>query len=135
MNTYTLQLRDALHSETVERVASFVGQDASGAFAVWAGHARFLTVLSFGLARYRQSEGPWRHVAVPGAVLYLCDGVLHLDTRRYLVDDDYQRISRRLQDELLAEEAQLGAVKQNLRRMEDEFLKRLARISQQGRGL
>ncbi|QSA98702.1 F0F1 ATP synthase subunit epsilon [Methylococcus sp. EFPC2] len=135
MKTFTLQLRDATHAETVADVEAFVGQDASGSFSIWAGHARFLTVLVFGLARYRRVDGLWHYLAVPGAVVYFCDNALRLDTRRYLIDDDYERVSRRLTDELLAEERQLETMKAHLRRMEDEFLKRLWQIGQQGRGL
>lgn len=135
MAAFTLDLRDATHGETVEGVASFVGQDASGSFAIWPGHARFLTVLVFGLARYRLEEGPWQYLAVPGAVLYFCNNTLELSTRRYLLDDDYERVSRRLTKELLAEEAQLASMKDHLRRMEGEFLKRLWQIGQQGKHL
>jgi F-type H+-transporting ATPase subunit epsilon len=135
MHSYTLELRDATRCDRIGGVTSFVGQDASGSFSLWPGHARLLTVLVFGLARYRRGEEPWQYLALPGAVLYFCGKVLYLNTRRYLVDDDYQRISRRLQDELLAEEARLDSIKADLRRMEDEFLKRLWQIGQQGRRL
>ena len=134
-SSYTLQLRDASRSETVSGVAAFVGQDASGSFAVWPGHARFMTALVFGLARFRCGSAAWQYLAVPGALLYFLDGTLHISSRRYLLDGDYQRISRRLQEELLREEEALGALKQNLRRMEGEFLKRLWRMGQQGGGV
>ena len=62
---------------------------------------------------------------MPGAVLRFDDDVLTLSTRRCLVDDDYTRISTALAEQLLAEEERLQTMKESLRRMEDEVLKRL----------
>lgn len=125
MNRFTLRLQDASHAETIEGVSSFVGEDASGSFGVLAGHVRLMTTLAIGLARFRVGEAPWQYLALPGGVLYFDRGVLTLSTRRYLLDDDYERISEALRRQLLAEEEQLRAVKRSLHRMEEEILKRL----------
>lgn len=63
MNTFTLQLQSATQFERIEGVASFVGEDASGAFGILTGHARMLTALVFGLARYRVGADPWTFLA------------------------------------------------------------------------
>ena len=128
MNTFTLQLQDATHAETIAGVISFVGEDDSGSFGILAGHAHFITTLEMGLARFRTGDAGWRYLAVPGAVLHFRDGVLTLSTRRYLLDDDYDRISRTLRQQLLAEEARLQEMKQSLRRMEEEIFRRLWEI-------
>jgi F-type H+-transporting ATPase subunit epsilon len=124
MQGFTLNLLDATHSERVENVHSFVGEDRSGSFGILAGHARMITVLVIGLARFRVAD-EWSYLAMPGAVLYFHDNVLSLATRHYLLDNDYQRVSAALRQQLLVEEEQLHVIKESLHRMEDEVLKRL----------
>jgi len=125
MNTFTLQLRAADQEQRIEGVTSFVGEDGSGSFGLQARHERFLTELEFGLARFRIGEEPWQYLAVPRALVYFVDNQLTLATRRYVLDSDYGRISRTLQDELLAEEQGLHEVRNSLHAMEEYLLKRL----------
>ena len=125
MNAFTLLLQDATRSERIENVTSFVGEDGSGSFGIRASHARMVTVLVTGLARFRVATGSWQYLALPGAVLYFHDNVLTLSTRHYLRDADYGRISAALQERLLAEEEQLHSTRESLRRMEESLLRRL----------
>jgi F-type H+-transporting ATPase subunit epsilon len=134
VKTFTLRLQDATRAEKMTGVTSFVGEDASGSFGVLAGHARMMTSLVIGLARFRIGNQPWQYLALPGAVLYFHNNVLTLSTRHYLLDDDYMRISQALQDELLAEEEKLHTMKESLHRMEEEILKRLWEMSRKGGG-
>jgi F-type H+-transporting ATPase subunit epsilon len=137
MNTFTIILQDATRIERVEGVTAFVGEDASGSFGILAQHARFMTTLVMGLARYSFCADRWRYLALPGGVLYFRDNILTLSTRRYLQDDDYTRISAALKEQLLAEEERLRDTKQSLRRMEEEVLRRmweLGRMGEPGRG-
>ncbi len=132
MKSFTLQLQDAAHTEQIEGVTSFVGEDASGSFGILAGHTRTMTSLVFGLARFRIRKTPWQYLALPGALLYFKDNKLSLSTRRYLMDDNYERISAALQKQLLAEEAELGMMKQSLHRMEEEIIRRLWEMGRKG---
>ena len=125
MKTFTLILQDATHTQRIEQVTSFVGEDASGSFGILAGHMRMMTSLVFGLARFRVGEDTWQYLALPGAVIYLNDNELSLSTRRYLVDEDYERISIALHEKLLVEENELRELKKSLHHMEEEILKRL----------
>ena len=132
MKSFTLQLQDATQSETIEGVTSFVGEDSSGSFGILAGHARMMTSLILGLARFRIGEGSWRYLALPKAVLYFKDNMLTLSTRRYLQDTDYMRVSQALQQTLLAEEEKLHTMKESLHRMEEAVLKRLWEMGRKG---
>ena len=125
MKTFTLILQDATRTERIEQVTSFTGEDASGSFGILASHARMMTSLVFGLARFRVGRNHWQYLALPGAVLYFNDNELSLSTRRYLLDDDYERISIALHEQLLAEEKELHELKKSLHHMEEEVLKRL----------
>jgi F-type H+-transporting ATPase subunit epsilon len=125
VNSFTLKLQDATRSEEIDGVSAFVGEDGTGSFGIRADHARFMAILKIGLARFRVGEGSWTYLASPGAVLYFYDNTLTLSTRRYLLDEDYMRISRALQDQLLAEEETLRAMKDSLHRMEQAILRRL----------
>jgi len=131
MKTFILQLQDATHAEEITGVTSFVGEDASGSFGILAGHARIMTSLIIGLARFRIGEGSWQYLALPGAVLYFHNDQLTLSTHRYLLDDDYKRISQALQQQLIDEEEQLHSMKESLHHMEEEVFRRLWEI---GRG-
>lgn len=131
MKGFSLVLQDATGGEQIAGVSAFVGEDASGSFGILPGHARFMTTLVVGLARYRCGEQPWQYLALPGAVLYFSGEHLTLSTRRYLRDADYLRISAALQQQLLAEEENLRAVKESLRQMEEELLRRMWEMGRQ----
>ncbi|MBE9486851.1 MAG: hypothetical protein KAT62_08400 [Desulfuromonadales bacterium] len=134
MKSFILRLQDASHAEEIAGTTSFVGEDTSGSFGVLAGHARMMTSLIIGLARFRVGNNAWQYLALPGAVLYFHDNVLTLSTRRYLLDDNYMRISQALQQQLLAEEEKLHTMKESLHHMEEEVLKRLWEIGRKGAG-
>lgn len=134
MKSFILRLQDAVQAEEITGVTSFVGEDASGSFGILAGHARMVTSLIIGLARFRTGEDDWRYLALPGAVLYFQDNVLTLSTRHYLLDADYMRISQALQQQLLAEEELLHTLKQSLHHMDQEVLKRLWELGHRGAG-
>ena len=53
---------------------------------------------------------------------------LHRDTPTILRDQDYDRISLALDQQLVAEEAALHTVKESLHRLEEEMFKRLWRM-------
>lgn len=132
MSVFALHLCGAGRYERVEGVEAFVGVDASGSFGILAGHAPLVTCLRFGLARYRLAGGPWRHLAVPGAVLRFAGGALTVAARRYLTDDDPGRIGAALEEVLLKEEAELHEVRESLKRMEEAMLKRLWDLKRAG---
>lgn len=132
MKTFTLLLQDATHAQEIRNVISFVGEDASGSFGIFAGHARMMTSLVIGLARFRIDNQEWQYLALPGALLYFHDNILTLSTRHYLLDNDYMRISEALQRQLLSEEENLHSMKQSLHRMEEELLKRMWEIGRPG---
>lgn len=132
MNTFVLLIQDAIRSERVAGVTTFIGEDASGSFGIMARHTRMMTTLVIGLARYRCGEDAWQYLAMPGAVFYFHDNVLTLSTRHYLRDADYSRISAALQEQLLAEEQQLQVARGGLHRMEESLLRRLWELGRSG---
>ncbi len=129
MTGFMLDLQDAAHTERMENVASFIGEDASGSFGIQAWHERFMTSLVFGLARYRIADRPWQYVAVPGALVYFTDNVLTLSTRRYLRDENFAQITALLDAQLVKEEEDLRGMKLSLQRMEEEMIKQLWQMS------
>lgn len=132
MNTFTLHLQDAVRTERIDGVVSFVGHDASGSFGILAGHARLLTVLDFGLARFRLTDKPWEYLALPEAVLYFADDDLTICTRRFLRDDDYERITRDLDERLRVEETELRGIKDSVHRLQEELIRRLWQMGRRG---
>lgn len=134
MNTFDILLRDNLRSETIREVVSFVGEDASGSFGILADHARLMTSLVFGLARFRNVAGDWRYLAVPGAILCFDRNVLNLNTRRYLLGDSYGDMSRALVEKLTEEEESLKEMKQTLHHIESSVLRQMLEINKTGAG-
>ena len=126
--TLTLCLQSAVRSEDIAGVTSFVGTDASGSFGILPGRARFMTVLDYGLSRFRGADGRWCHLACPGAVLYLAGDRLTVNTRRYLLDHDYDRISGMLSGQLAREEEELRSLRQNVQSLEQALLRRLRQL-------
>lgn len=127
-NTFSIHLLAANRAETIPDVLSFTGEDASGSFGLLAHHDRFLTTLTFGLARLRLADGQQDYLGFPGGLVYFINNELRISTRRYLRDTDIARITDALTRELLEEEQALAQTRQKLRRLEAEMLKRLVQI-------
>ena len=131
MNSFSLVIQDATHIERYDQVASFVGWDDSGSFGLLAGHGRFMTMLSWGLARFRTLDGAWHYLALPGGLLYFAENTATISTRRFLHEDDADRMSRALEGQLLLEEESLRTMKHSLSRLEEEMFKRLWRLGRE----
>jgi F-type H+-transporting ATPase subunit epsilon len=132
VNTFPMHLQSTTQYERVDNVTSFIGEDESGSFGVLAGHARMMTLLRFGLARFRTLSEDWEYLALPGALAYFLEGELYLSSRHYLRGKDYDGISAALQQELLVEETNLQVIKQSLHRLEEEMFKRLWKLKRSG---
>jgi len=125
MNQFVLNLFDATHEQRITGVTSFVAEDATGSFGIQPNHARFMTTLVFGLARFRLGTEDWQYLALPGAVVYFNNNELTISTRHFLIDTDLERISTLLEQQLITEEENLRATRESLRRMEQAMLKRM----------
>ena len=128
MSTFTLNLLAADDTGVIEDVVSFSAEDKSGSFSILAKHERFMTTLSFGLARVRFADKTEEYLGFPGGVLYFCDNIMNISTRRYLRDTDVERIAETLSNELLQEEEALEQTRRSLRRLEAEMLKHLMQL-------
>jgi F-type H+-transporting ATPase subunit epsilon len=132
MSDFTMIVRASTGSQTFRNVNSFVGEDASGSFGIMAGHARAMTYLPAGLARFRTRDDHLHYVAVPGALLYFNREELMLTARRYLIGDDYASISDELEKQLLLEDQALQAIRRSLREMERQLLIQLSEAGRRG---
>lgn len=132
MKTFTLHLQSATQYVPIEEVVSFVGADETGSFGILAGHARMMTSLNYGLARYQLPTGDWYYLAFPGGILHFVDNQLHISSRRFLRDSDYQTISEGLIQQLMAEETSLQEIRISLNRLEQEMFRRLWQIQRSG---
>ncbi len=129
MNAFVLHLQSATQYERIVGVTSFAGQDASGGFGILAGHERMMSLLTFGLARFRAGEESWQYLAVPGALVYFLDNQLYLNTRRYVRGGDYEAVRATLRKQFQAEERELHVMRQSLQRLEEEMFKRLLEMN------
>lgn len=127
---FALHLESAMKAERIDGVVSFIGTDASGAFGVLANHARMMTVLEFGMARFRTADDAWHYIALPGAVAYFIENALHLATRRYVRSDDYHVVADAVEHTLRAEERALHGLRQSVGQLDREILRRLWRLQE-----
>lgn len=125
MRHFSVLLADAMSTQQVDDVTSFRGEDESGGFAILAGHARFMTILSLGLARLRLGEREERYLATSGGVLYFHDDTLNLYARRIFLSDNLDEIKSLLEHQLLDEEEQLVSLTDAMRRVEEQIFYRL----------
>ncbi len=125
MNSFVLNLFDATHEQRITGVTSFVGEDSTGSFGIQSNHARFMTTLIFGLARFSLGTEHWHYLALPGAAVYFNNNELTISTRHFLIDTDLERISVLLEQQLITEEENLRATRESLYRMEQAMLKRM----------
>lgn len=131
MNVFPLHLQSATQYDRRDDVERFIARDASGSFGLLARHERMMTVLDFGLARFRTAQDRWHYVALPGAVAYFVDGELFVCTRRYVLGDDYRTVAAAVGETLLAEERVLASLKTSVNRLEHEMMRRLWRLGEQ----
>lgn len=132
MKTYTIHVQSATQYQCVEDVTSFVATDKSGSFGIQAHHARMITALDYGLARYQRVNGDWYYLALPGGILYFTNNNLYISTRHFLRGTDYQRISAGLLEQLLKEEEALHEIKDSLNQLEQEMFRRLWQMGRRG---
>lgn len=129
--SFQLQIQDAVQSQVFKGVTSFIGEDSSGRFGLLSGHARFMTSLKMGLSRFKDQNGVWNYIAAPCTLLYFRNNVLQLTARHFVIDQDYHRISRVLQQQISEQEALLAQQTRSLRRMEEAVLKRLWQLNRE----
>jgi F-type H+-transporting ATPase subunit epsilon len=135
VKSFIIHLQDATHSEQIEGATSFIGQDASGSFGIQADHEPLMTILQFGLGRFRLHDGPWEYIAVPEAILSFAVNALTISSRRYLRNRDFDRISQDLEEHLRTEEREVSAVKEGLRKLQDDLLRRLWQLGREAPSL
>ncbi len=132
MSGFTLHLQSATQYARLEGVQSFVARDASGAFGLMAKAERLMTVLGYGLARFRGADGAWHYLALPGGVVYFVDNELFLSTRRYVLGDDLGTVAAAVESTLVAEDRSLRSLKDSVARLEREIVRRLWRLGETG---
>lgn len=133
MNSFVMHLQSATAYQQIEGVVSFTGRDDSGSFGILAGHARAMTLLSFGLARFRTNQdSDWQYLAVPGGLLYCTGKELYVSCRSFVRGADFESVREALQKQLLEEERELHEIKQSMRRLEEQMFKRLLEITRRG---
>jgi len=127
MKSFTLHLQAATKYERIDNATSFIGQDTAGKFGLLANHERFITTLTFGLIKYKAENG-WVYIALPGGVLHFVDNELFISTRIYFMDENYERISEKLEHDIRREENKVHNMHESLQKMEQEMFKRLWQV-------
>jgi F-type H+-transporting ATPase subunit epsilon len=125
MSIFTLHLQSGIKYEEIADVISFTATDKSGSFGLEANHARMMTCLIYGLAKFQTKNDKVEYLAMPGAVIYFKDNHLYVNTSRYLRGNNYEVISEQLNNELANEEKISKNVKETLKHLDENLLRRL----------
>lgn len=133
MSAFVLRVLSPGTDERVDGIEAFVGEDASGQFALRASHERFLTVLEPGLARVRRVGGGTEYLAQSGAVVHFAGNELTLACRDHLRGEDADAVSHALEQRLAGEEQALQTAHEQLEHLEREMLRRLWRLQKEAR--
>ena len=129
MNSFTLQISGSIRSERFVDLVSFVGKDQTGSFGLRPGAERFMTTLSFGLAKFVRSNGATEHLAFPGGLLYFASNVLRISTRVYIRHSDPEVIARLYRQQLEQDAQIIKEVRHNLHQLDQEIFKKLTEES------
>lgn len=129
MNTFTLHLYDSHGGDRFDDIVQFIAADGSGSFGVLAGHARMVAVLRYGLARFVDSTGRWRYLALPGGVLACADGRVTLATVRYFLGDAQGAICQQLAEAMARSDSDVHRSRATLTEIEHALLSRLGELS------
>jgi len=132
MSAFVLHVLSPGAEERLDGVEAFIGEDASGQFALRANHERFLSVLEPGLARLRRVDGRTEYLAQSGAVVHFNGNELTLACRDYLRGEDAGAVSHALEQRLAGEEQALQSAHERLEHLEHEMLRRLWRVQKEG---
>lgn len=131
MSDFAIRVLSPRASERIDAVEAFVGEDASGQFALRAHHERFLTVLEPGLSRVRLADGHVQYLAQSGAVAHFVDNELTLACRDYLWGEDADTVGQELEARMAGEELALNQAHDQLEQLEREMLRRLWRMQRE----
>jgi len=129
MKVFAVHLLHSGGAERFEDIVQFIGADGSGSFGLLAGHVRMVAVLRYGLARFVDSTGRWRYLALPGGVLSFADNRLTLATARYFLGEDSAGICRQLEDEMARSDSDLHTARAALNEIEHALVRRLGELS------
>jgi len=133
MAGFTLNLLASNQEQCFENVYSFVGEDASGYFGLQANHAGFMTVLNFGLTRFRFESEQWHYLALPGGLASFQANQLTISTRYFLIDTDFHRISDLLEQQALKEQETMRSTRESLHCMELTVFKKIRELKRDTR--
>jgi F-type H+-transporting ATPase subunit epsilon len=115
-------------------VSQFIGADAGGSLGLLASHAHCVAVLRYGLARFREADGAWRYLTMPGGVLRFADNRLTITTVRYFLGDDPDLLCERLAEEMARADSDIHAARATLTEIERSLMRRLAELTSYAAG-
>jgi len=128
MANFTLNILASTQAQRFENVQSFVGEDASGYFGLQAGHIDFMTMLVFGMARFRLANEQWQYLALPSGLASFQANELTISTRYFLIDTDFDKISKLLEQRALKEQETMRSTRESLQCMELMVFKKIREL-------
>lgn len=136
MKTFRLTLIDTTGITRFDKVTQFIAADSEGSFGLLADHIHTVALLRYGLARFIDSAGVWRFLAMPGGVLRFADNQLTITTVRYFLGDSADAIYESLEAAVQQTDSEVYKAKAALSKIEHSLIKRLVELSnRRGGGL
>lgn len=133
MRTFVVEIAGAQRIERIDDAVAFGGRDASGAFTLLAGHARFVTALARGIARIALRDGPPRWFAFDGGALRFAGNRLAIGTPRWFDGPEHRALGEAFAAEIERADAAERRMREHVAHLEEALNRRLWRAVREGR--
>jgi F-type H+-transporting ATPase subunit epsilon len=133
VRTFVVEIASPRRVERIEDAVAFGGRDASGAFSLLAGHARFVTALVRGIARIRVRDGAPRWLAFDGGALRFAGNRLSIGTPRWFDGSDHRALREAFDAELARADHSERRMREHVAHLEEALNRRLWRAVREGR--
>jgi F-type H+-transporting ATPase subunit epsilon len=119
----------------LQQLRSVRGEDATGSFSIWPGHADFLTALETGVISWRESDGRLHYCAVRRGILSVRGGDVAVAAREAIRGDDLHSLQAQVLKRFREREAQDTAARVESTRVEARAMRQLLRYLRPQRGV
>lgn len=124
---FTVELADLEQQQRWEDAEAFQGRDATGSFAIWAGHQDFMARCPAGVSRIRCGS-EWVYLAAPSLLVVFHRGQMSLTCRRYFLGESPAELEQKLIDWTAQDNASRHLKALNQTRLEQSFMRRLREL-------
>ncbi|MGI4993005.1 hypothetical protein ACRXCV_10260 [Halobacteriovorax sp. GFR7] len=127
MKTFSIMILTPRERLKIDNVVCFTGHDESGSFNILANASRRMTILSFGLASFRDVKDQNEFLAIYEGVLYFKENELKIIAPFFYRSKVYDEIHQKVDEYFKLRESAIKEKKRNLNKLDQEILKQITK--------